>query len=275
MIGVESERAERLLRGLYEPLTSPRPAHPGAPLIVTDIKSAEIIKHASNSFLAAKISFMNDVARLCEAVGADVGLVADGMGFDKRIGRAFLHAGIGYGGSCFPKDVEAFHRIAAKHGVEMKILEAVQETNRLMRRWVVKKVHDALWNIKGKRIGVWGLAFKPETDDVREAPALEILPALAREGAILSAYDPKAEEKARPHLPAEVSLAASAEEAARGADALLVLTEWDEFRRWTPERLAGVLGHKVVVDGRNVFDPAAMAAAGFTYLSIGRPPVGL
>lgn len=269
VVGVESPRAEALVRSLYAPFTEK-----GAPLLLTDVKSAEIIKHASNSFLATKISFTNDVARLCEAVGADIGKVAEGMGLDKRIGRAFLNAGIGYGGSCFPKDVQAFHWIAKKHGVDIKLLEAVQETNREMRRALLRKIHDALWVVKGKRIAVWGLAFKPETDDVREAPALEIIPALAAEGAMVAAYDPQAAEKARPHLPAGVEIAASAEAAARGADALVLTTEWDEFRAWTPERLAGTLAHKVVVDGRNVFDPAAMRAAGFTYLSVGRSPVG-
>ncbi|RMH60027.1 MAG: UDP-glucose/GDP-mannose dehydrogenase family protein [Candidatus Hydrogenedentota bacterium] len=265
VIGVQSERAERLLRELYAPIE--------APVIVTDIPSAEIIKHASNAFLAMKISFINSVANVAERTGADISCIARGVGMDKRIGASFLNAGIGYGGSCFPKDVQAFERIAKEEGVDFGLLREVERVNANQRRLFVQKVKEALWVVKGKTLGVWGLSFKPNTDDMRSAPSIDILRWLDEEGAILKAYDPAAVEKARPLLPEGVSYADSAEEAARGADALLVLTEWDEFRRFTLQDLKRLLAQPVVVDGRNLFDPREMRKERFVYYSIGRPPV--
>ncbi len=265
VVGVATPRAEAMLRALYAPVK--------APLIVTDIRSAEIIKHASNSFLATKISFINAVARVAEAAGADIELIARGMGMDKRIGASFLKAGLGYGGSCFPKDVQAFHRIAADKGIDLGILREVERINAGQRTEFLRKVHEALWVVKGKRLAAWGLAFKPNTDDMRNAPSLEIIHPLVAEGATIVVCDPVAAEKARPLLPASVQFAATPEEAAEGADALLVFTEWDEFRAVTPERLKGWLRHPIVIDGRNVWDPEAMREAGFTYHSMGRPSV--
>ncbi len=265
VVGVPSPRAEQMLRELYEPVK--------APLLVTDIHSAEIIKHASNSFLATKISFINAVAQLAEATGADVELIARGMGLDRRIGASFLCAGLGYGGSCFPKDVKAFHRIARDKGVDLSILKEVERINEEQRRLFLHKVHDALWVVKGKRLGVWGLSFKPETDDMRSAPSIDILGALAAEGAELVAYDPVAMEKAKALLPEHVRYVASRDEAAEGADALLVLTEWKEFKEADPARLKGLLKQPVVIDGRNIFNPAHMRELGFIYYSVGRPAV--
>lgn len=265
VIGVPSQRAEEMLRTLYAPIE--------APLIVTDIRSAEIIKHASNSFLATKISFINAVSRLAEAAGADIELIARGMGMDKRIGANFLSAGLGYGGSCFPKDVQAFHRIAREKGADLSILSEVERINAGQRQIFLKKVRDALWVVKGKRIAMWGLAFKPNTDDMRSAPAIDIARGLLAEGADVVAYDPVATEKARQVMPAELKYAATREEAARGADALCVVTEWKEFREIAPDALKGLLKHPVVIDGRNIFDPAAMKRHGFVYHSMGRPPV--
>jgi len=261
VIGVESARAEAFLRELYAPLK--------APLLVTDIKSAELIKHASNSFLAMKISYINAVAGLCEKVGADVARVAEGMGFDPRIGAAFLRAGLGYGGSCFPKDVDAFIKMAEAAGQDFALLKAVREINDGQRKWAVERLRKSLWNLRGKTIGVWGLAFKPDTDDLRNAPALDIIRALQREGARVQAYDPVAMAKAKPQFPG-VRFARNAEDAARGADALLLATEWKEFKKVDLARVKSLMRTPVFVDGRNVFDPAALAALGFTHHSVGR-----
>jgi UDPglucose 6-dehydrogenase len=265
VVGVSTKRAEQLLRDLYAPID--------APFIVTDIHSAEIIKHASNSFLATKISFINAVARLAEAAGADIELIAKGMGLDKRIGASFLYAGLGYGGSCFPKDIKAFYKIAADKGIELGILKEVEQINAGQRELFVRKVHEALWVVKGKRLAVWGLSFKPNTDDMRSAPSIDVIGAMVNEGAEVVAYDPVAMEKAKPMLPAGVRFAASAEEAIAGADALLVLTEWQEFRDARPDGIKSLLKQPIVIDGRNIFSPETMREHGFIYHSMGRPSV--
>ncbi len=260
--GVESPRAEAIIRKLFEPLK--------APLVVTDIKSAELIKHASNCFLAMKISYINAVAALCELVGADVTQVALGMGFDRRIGREFLSAGVGYGGSCFPKDISAFIRIAKEAGYDFELLRVVEQINKDQRALLVKKVKDCLWVLKGKTIAVLGLAFKPDTDDTREAPSLDVIKMLADEGAHVRAYDPVVREEARSLLPEGVELCADVYEAVRGSDALVLLTEWGEFKTMDLRRVRGLMAVPVVVDGRNMFDPAEMARLGFEYRGVGR-----
>ncbi|MGO9863418.1 MAG: UDP-glucose dehydrogenase family protein [Terriglobales bacterium] len=279
VIGVESEGVALRLEGIYRPLLEQSfhcPVHADCSVnkkpawIVTDTNSAELIKHASNSFLATKISFINMVADLCEAVGADVTKVASGMGMDPRIGPAFLNPGIGFGGFCFPKDVQAFVRIASKAGCDFSLLKEVENTNKRRIERFVEKVREELWVIRDRRIAVFGLAFKPNTDDVRFAPAVELLRALVREGAIVSAYDPEATEKARAVLP-EVQYCSGPYEAAKDADAIVIATEWQEFNRLDWDELKKVVARPVVVDGRNMFNPAEMVARGFNYISIGRP----
>jgi len=262
VVGTDSARARKILRELYKGIQGP--------LIFTDLKSAEIIKHASNSFLAMKISFINAIARVCELAGADVGEVAEGIGLDKRIGRSFLSAGIGFGGFCFPKDLAAFIRISEKLGYDFELLKAVEKVNADQRRFFLKKIEEALWNVSGKTIAVWGLSFKPNTDDMRYAPSIDILSALAEQGARIRAYDPKAMEKARAALPGKITYAKSAYAAARGADCLVILTEWEEFKKVSLKKLKSALASPLVIDGRNLFDPAVMAAAGFRYISVGR-----
>jgi UDPglucose 6-dehydrogenase len=264
VIGVESRRAETLMRALYRPLKSP--------LLVTDIKSAELIKHASNSFLAAKISFANALAVICDRVGADVTLVAKGMGLDPRIGSAFLRAGLGYGGSCFPKDVSAFIHMAEEVGYDFKLLKAVGEINEGQRRWAVERLKKALWTLKDKTVAVWGLAFKPDTDDLRNAPAVDIIHRLREQGCAVNAYDPVAMDKAKALLPGTRFLK-NPYDAARGADAVLLATEWGEFKDLDLARVKGLLRTPVFIDGRNFFDPARMASLGFQYHSVGRSPL--
>ncbi len=261
VIGVGSPRAEKLLREIYRPIK--------APVLVTDIKSAEIIKHASNSFLAAKISFINAVANICERTGADIEKVAEGMGMDRRIGKAFLYAGIGFGGFCFPKDLEAFMWISKKLGYEFGLLKEVKKINEQQKAGIVKKVEEALWNLKGKTVGVLGLAFKPETDDMRFAPSIDIIGKLQEAGARIQAYDPASMERARALLKG-VSLKKTAADALKGADCALILTEWDEFRKMELSRIKKLLKHPIIIDGRNIFDPDAARKAGFTYVSVGR-----
>ncbi|HZU23394.1 MAG TPA: nucleotide sugar dehydrogenase, partial [Terriglobales bacterium] len=281
----DSERAAESLRQLYAPLTSgnyyrrsdavPAAAHgaalPPPPLLVTNSKSAELIKHASNAFLAMKISFINAVANLCEAVGADVSEVKQGMGLDSRIGTRFLEPGLGYGGSCFPKDLMAFRAVAQERGYDFSLLTEVMKINEEQRRLFVKKVRTALWNLRGKALGVLGLAFKGGTDDVRESPAIEIVRALVKEGCVISVYDPAAMERGREVLGDAVRYAATPAEAAAGADALLILTDWPEFAHLKLASLAEVMKHPLLIDGRNLYRPAEAAAAGFTYMSMGRP----
>ena len=281
VIGVAREEAAAQLREIYRPILDQDfqcPVHTvcrhrKAPAwIVTDTNSAELIKHASNSFLAMKISFINMVADLCEAVGADISKVALGMGMDTRIGSAFLNPGIGFGGFCFPKDVQAFVRIAEKAGCDFSLLREVEKINRHRIEHFVEKVRNELWVIRGRKIAVWGLAFKPNTDDVRFAPAIELLRLLMREGAEVSAYDPQATEKAKAVL-AGVRYCADPYAAAQDAEAVLVVTEWDEFRKIDWQRLRNVVDRPLILDGRNTLDAKAAAQYGFHYVSIGRPTV--
>ncbi|TSC63805.1 MAG: UDPglucose 6-dehydrogenase [Parcubacteria group bacterium Gr01-1014_106] len=263
VVGVENERAEQIMRELYRPIR--------APFIVTDINSAELIKHASNSFLAAKISFANALADICERVGADVEEVTRGMGLDKRIGPSFLRAGVGYGGSCFPKDVSAFISIAEELGYPFDFLKSVQRINDEARQRFIKRIEEALWVVKGKKIAVWGLAFNPNTDDMRNAPSIPIIEHLVGEEAHVRAYDPVAEEKAKEILGGKIEYAPNAYDAIEGADALLILTEWDEFKKANLKKVHRALRQPLVIDGRNLFDPAEMKRLGFVYRSIGRP----
>jgi UDPglucose 6-dehydrogenase len=240
-----------------------------AEIVVTDIKSAELIKHASNSFLAVKISFINSVANVCEKTGADVSKVAHGMGLDRRIGRNFLQGGIGYGGSCFPKDVDAFMHIAGKLGYDFGILKAARKVNQEQRMLFVRKIEEALWIVKGKTIGILGLAFKPETDDMRCAPAIDIINSLKEAGANIKAYDPKAMKKAKVFLK-DVKYCKDPYETAKGADCLAIVTEWREFEVMDLKRVKKIMKNPLIADGRNIFDPSKMKDLGFKYISIGR-----
>ncbi len=264
VIGVENKKSEKILRSLYEPLK--------APVVVTDVNSAEIIKHASNSFLSNKISFINMVSRLCEKVGADIHKVAEGMGYDRRIGPDFLNAGIGFGGFCFPKDLAAFIHIGEKAGVDFKILKAVLEVNEDQKAHFMNKVKETLWNLGGKKIGVLGLSFKPGTDDMRFAPSIDIIQSLQNEGALIQAFDPEAIPAAKAILNG-LHYVENAYEAARGADALLCLTEWSEFREINLPKLKRLMKRPLIFDGRNMYDPKIMKELGFQYISIGRVPV--
>jgi UDPglucose 6-dehydrogenase len=279
VVGVESERAAALLREIYEPVvrkTFPCPLHsdcatPGENvMLISDTNSAELIKHASNSFLAMKISFINMVANLCEVVGADVTKVSEGMGLDPRIGRSFLNPGIGFGGFCFPKDVQAFIRIAERSGCSFALLKEVEKINLQRIEHFAEKVRKELWTVRGKKIALWGLAFKPNTDDVRFAPSIPLVKLLLDEGAVISAYDPEAMDKARAVLP-QLRYCADPYEAAQEAEAVLLVTEWDEFARVDWERLRGVMARPLMVDGRNLFQPSEAARYGFHYISVGRP----
>ncbi len=263
VIGGNSERAIALMQKVYEPFM--------APVLVTDINSAELIKHAANSFLALKISYINAVAQICEASGANVEKVADGIGSDKRIGRNFLNAGIGYGGSCFPKDIAAFIAIADQLGVPFTLLKEVQRINATQRDRFVDKIRDSLWVLKDKKIAVWGLAFKPDTDDVRSSVAVEVVNALLKEGAIVSVYDPKGAEKAQEYKLVEgAKFAASPLEAAVDAEALVIATEWKEFAKVDLGELKAKMHTPTIFDGRNLLDPETARSFGFTYTSIGR-----
>ena len=285
VVGVESERAAEVMRQIYGPLTSgwyygrgdaiPRPeaAKDKAPprLIITSSKSAELIKHASNAFLAMKISFINAVASICESVGANVQQVCDGIGTDSRIGPRFMNPGIGYGGSCFPKDLMAFRAVAKENGYDFRLLEEVCRINEDQRHRFLRKVRSVLWTFRGKRLGVLGLAFKGGTDDIRESPALLLVQELLREGCHVCVYDPAAMERAKDVLKSQVEFASDAYGAAKGADALLILTEWEEFGTLDLERLRGLVKYPIVLDGRNLYDPAVMVEHGFSYYSVGRP----
>ncbi|HNS50296.1 MAG TPA: UDP-glucose/GDP-mannose dehydrogenase family protein [Anaerolineae bacterium] len=240
-----------------------------APIILTDLRTAEMIKYASNAFLATRISFINEIASICEALGADVKEVAVGMGYDKRIGPQFLDAGIGYGGSCFPKDVQALAHMAAVHGCHPQLLRAVIDINRDQRRQVVQKLRSVIGRLDEKVVGILGLAFKPNTDDMREAPSVEIIHLLQSEGAKVRAYDPVAMPNAPLYL-RDVALCEDAYEVAEGADALVMVTEWNEFKHLDLVRLKAVMRQPVIVDGRNMYDPEAMRALGFTYRAMGR-----
>jgi UDPglucose 6-dehydrogenase len=250
--------------GLYRDL------QPEPPIIQTDIRTAEMIKYASNAFLATKISFINEIASICERLGADVKEVSRGMGLDRRISPEFLDAGVGYGGSCFPKDVKALAHMASMAGAHPQLLRAVMEINRDMRRLVLQKVRAALGSVEDRTIGVLGLAFKPNTDDMREAPAVEIIHLLKSEGARIKAFDPAANDAARLLLPG-VELCKDAYAVAQDADALLLITPWSEFRRLDLDRVRKSMKYPLLVDGRNLYDPAEMVAKGFFYQPIGRP----
>jgi UDPglucose 6-dehydrogenase len=268
VLGVSTERAENVLKSVYRPLYLIE-----TPFVVTTIETAELIKYAANAFLAAKISFINEIANLCEEIGADVQDVAKGIGLDGRIGRKFLHAGPGYGGSCFPKDTHALLRIAQEHGVACRVVEAVVEVNAAQKARMVRKIRHALGgNEAGKKIAVLGLTFKPETDDMREAPSLTIIPALIEHGAVIRAHDPQAEEEAGKLLP-EVTFCRDAYEACEGADAVVLMTEWNEYRALDMARLKNLLKEPVFVDLRNVYIPETMKDMGFRYFSIGRAPI--
>jgi UDPglucose 6-dehydrogenase len=283
VLGADSERCASVLIRIYAPLTDgsyyrqphaipqPQPAHVPPPLIVTSARSAELIKHASNAFLAMKISFVNAVASICENVGADVGQVCQGIGTDSRIGPRFLNPGIGYGGSCFPKDLLAFRSVSRECGYDFRLLDEIIRINEEQRHRFLRKVSNALWTLRGKRLGVLGLAFKGGTDDIRESPAILLVKSLLQKGCHIVAYDLAASERAREALGSKVEFARSAYEAARDADALLILTEWDEFRALDLDRLSRELRYPIVIDGRNLYDPQIMAAHGFTYWSVGRP----
>ena len=266
VIGVESERAEQRLRGLYRPLNLIE-----TPIVVTSLESAELIKYAANAFLATKISFINEISSLCEAVGADVHSVAKGMGLDGRIGRKFLHPGPGYGGSCFPKDTLALVRTAQEHDVPCRIVEAVVEVNAAQKARMINKIRTALGgNESGKTLAVLGLTFKPETDDMRDAPALAILPALLEKGATIRAHDPQGMEEAKHLLPEGIDYVDDLYEAARGADAVVLMTEWNEYRGLDLARLKEHMSDNVFVDLRNVYEPDLMRGLGFKYAGVGR-----
>ena len=239
------------------------------PLIFVDPKSAEMIKYASNSMLATRISFMNEVARLCEKVGADIKKVAAGMGFDHRIGPYFLQAGIGYGGSCFPKDVRAFMEMAKENDVDFKILNAVEEINEEQKKSLLPKIKKLVPDLKGKKIALWGLAFKPKTDDMREAPALVLIEQLQKEGAKISAFDPVAKENAK-KLVKGVEFIDDEYEVLKDAHCLVLVTEWDEFRNFSYEKVKELMKEPNIVDGRNIYEPEDMKEAGFNYISVGR-----
>jgi UDPglucose 6-dehydrogenase len=263
VIGSNSDQALALMKKIYEPFM--------APIMVTDINSAELIKHAANSFLALKISYINAISAICEASGADVEKVADGIGADKRIGRSFLNAGLGYGGSCFPKDLAAFIAISEQLGVPFTLLKEVQEINRVQRERFVKKIRDTLWVLKDKKIAIWGLTFKPDTDDVRSSVAIDVTNDLLREGAIVQAYDPKAMARVDElKLCPGIVMKGSALEAATDAEALVLATEWNEFNNIDLDEVKKAMHTPIVFDGRNLFDPGTMTQLGFQYYGIGR-----
>src|SRR6476620_5468638 len=266
VIGAQSERAIDLMKKIYEPFM--------APILVTDINSAELIKHAANSFLALKISYINAVSAICDAGGADVEKVADGIGMDRRIGRNFLNAGIGYGGSCFPKDIAAFITISEQIGVPFSLLKEVQRINAAQKERFLKSIRDTLWVLREKKIAVWGLTFKPDTDDIRSSVAIDLVADMLREGAQVSVYDPKGMERAREV--AEIKAARfcnTALEAVDSAEALIIATEWEEFANVDLAVVKQKMTTPIVFDGRNLFDPPTMAKVGFRYHSIGRNPV--
>ena len=262
VIGVSSERPAAAMKEIYTPFK--------APIIVTDINSAELIKHAANSFLALKISYINAIATVCEAAGANVLEVAHGIGLDERIGRRFLNAGIGFGGSCFPKDLSAFIKISEQVGYEFRLLKEVQRINADQMDRFVKKITDTLWVLKDKKIGVLGLAFKQNTDDVRSSPAIDLCQRLHKEGAALRVHDPKAMDKAKPLLPANVTYLDDMNAVAEGCDAIVVATEWDEFKQLDLTRAKAGLTAPIMFDGRNLFDPKEMEKQGWIYKSVGR-----
>jgi len=285
VVGAGNERAAGVLRRIYEPLTSGAYyAQPGAlegacsslspaRLLVTSAQSSEIIKHASNAFLALKISFINAVANLAEAVDADIEDIAVGMGLDRRIGPRFLRAGLGYGGSCFPKDVAAFHWVAQQRGINFQLLQEIRKINETQKDVFFNKVLSALWTLRGKRLAALGLAYKGDTDDIRESPAIDMIKKLLEAGACISAYDPAAMDRAKSALPPSEKMhyAADLYEASKDVDAVLILTDWKEFADIDLTRLNQVVKFPIVIDGRNLYKPQRMHEFGFTYVSMGRP----
>lgn len=285
VIGAATESAANLLKKIYQPLTTgdfysipgsvpgPRTATAPPPILHTSTKAAEIIKHASNALLATKISFINVVANICEAAGADVEEVARGIGMDSRIGPKFLRAGVGYGGSCFPKDVAAFRHVAEQVGVEFGLLHEVEKINEEQKQRFFQKIRSALWTFRGKKVGVLGLAFKGGTDDIRESPATDIVMKLLKEGCIVCAHDPAAANRAKEVIPPSSTMhyVDDPYTAAQDADALLILNDWQEFAELDLDRLHYTLRYPIVIDGRNLYDSSTMTEAGFTYLSVGRP----
>ena len=266
VIGCDSPKALAIMSDLYAPFV-----RTGNPLILMDMHSSELTKYASNAFLATKVTFMNEVANLCEQVGADVDMVRKGMGADPRIGMQFLFAGVGYGGSCFPKDVSALLNTSRSYDCELKLLASVEDANRRQKMVLVNKMKKHYGtSLKGKTVALWGLAFKPNTDDMREAPSLTIIDALQREGVTIRAYDPEAMEEAKRRLGRTVKFVDNNYDALKGADALLVVTEWSEFRRPDFDRIKLLMKEPVIFDGRNVYDPKVMKEKGFVYYGIGR-----
>ena len=265
VIGADDARAQELMRALYSPFT-----RTGAPIVTMDCASAELSKYAANAMLATRVSFMNEIANVCERFGANVDDVRRVVAADHRIGPSFLFPGIGYGGSCFPKDVQALVRSARKGGYRFRILEAVERVNRSQKRRLFEKMHAVLGSLDGKQIAIWGLSFKPRTDDMREAPSVTMIEALLEAGAKVVAYDPQAQRQARAIFGSRITLAGHSYDALKGADALGILTEWSEFREPDFARMRGLMRAPLIFDGRNLFDLAQMRAHGFTYYSIGR-----
>jgi UDPglucose 6-dehydrogenase len=266
VLGADDVRAAEILRDLYAPFV-----RTGSPVVISDIRSAEMVKYAANAFLAARISFMNEIANLCEAVGADVDVVRRGLASDSRIGPAFLFPGVGYGGSCFPKDTRALIQTGKEQGYAMRILEAVDAVNGDQAgRFVAKIARHYGGDLKGKRFAVWGLAFKPRTNDMRDAPAIAIIESLLNAGCAVAAYDPEAMEEARRIFGGRIQLAANNYAALEGADGLLVVTEWQAFRNPNFERMKSALKQPVIFDGRNIYDPAHLRGLGFAYYGVGK-----
>ncbi|MGI6595152.1 MAG: UDP-glucose/GDP-mannose dehydrogenase family protein [Elusimicrobia bacterium] len=261
VVGVENERAKQLFEEIYAPLKSP--------ILFTDVKSAELIKHASNSFLALKISYINAISQICERVNADVEKVAEGIGYDKRIGKHFLKAGIGWGGSCFPKDVAAFIKLAEDLGYPFFLLKEAQKINKEQRLLVIKKAKELLWNLKGKEIGILGLSFKPDTDDVRESPAIDIISLLLKEGAVLKCYDPKAIENMKKVFP-DITYSPTPYDCVKDVSLLICLTEWNEFKTLDFEKIKSLMKIPHIIDGRNFLDIDKLKKLGFIYKGIGR-----
>jgi UDPglucose 6-dehydrogenase len=271
VIGTSSEKAKKIMEKLYSPFV-----RQGNPIYIMDEKSAELTKYAANAFLAMKISFMNEIANLAEIVGADVDKIRKGIGSDSRIGKQFLYAGTGYGGSCFPKDVKALAKTSLDHKFDFKILNAVMDVNKTQKTILLPKIKKYFQNnLKGKTIAVWGLAFKPNTDDIREAPALDVIQALLQEGASVKAFDPEAMENVAKVMGNKITLIEKSYATLEDADALVIMTEWNEFRLPDFERMSKLLKNKVIFDGRNLFDIEQMKELGFHYESIGRPAVGI
>lgn len=268
VIGSETEKAGEIIKSLYKPLYLIE-----TPFVLTDVRTAELIKYASNSFLATKISFINEIANLCERLGVDVHMVARGMGLDRRIGSKFLHPGPGFGGSCFPKDLKALVNIAEKNGIEPKILKAAIDVNKRQPLLETEKIRESMGGLKGKNIAVLGLSFKPNTDDMREAPSIYIIKALLKEGASIRAYDPAAMKNAKSELP-DIAYAKSAYSTVKGADALVILTEWNEFRNLDLERIKRLMAGDFFFDLRNIYEPGDVRQQGFKYFSRGRGKQG-